>query len=168
MPHTLRAVDRESDVLANLKVLARTDEDLALDITRAINLLRSLLLQICPGMERVFNSSVQTGKIVLDLLIRYRGPTGLRASGKFGVKRRAKNPARKDPPALVDAIFDALAEQTVTVPGSEASDSVVPRHAARIKMLKAERKEIETPTEELADSPPPSTSGLNVDAWSRR
>ncbi|SMX66680.1 Transposase [Brevibacterium iodinum ATCC 49514] len=30
MPHTLRFVDRESDVLANLKVLAGTDEDPAL------------------------------------------------------------------------------------------------------------------------------------------
>lgn len=150
MPHTLRTVDRESDVLANLKVLAGTDEDLAHDITRAINRLRSLLLQIHPALERVFKGTVLTRTIVLDLLIRYRGPAGLRAAGKSGVK----NHTRKDPSALIDAIFDALAEQTVTVPGSEASESVVPRHAARIKALKAERKEIEAEAEELADSLP--------------
>ena len=46
------------------------------------------------------------------------------------------------------AIFDALAEQTLTVPGSQASESVVPRHAARIKALKAERAEIEAEAEE--------------------
>jgi transposase len=154
MPHTLRTVDRESDVLANLKVLAGTDEDLAHDITRAINRLRSLLLQIHPALERVFKGTVLTRTIVLDLLIRYRGPAGLRAAGKSGVKRWAKNHTRKDPSALIDAIFDALAEQTVTVPGSEASESVVPRHAARIKALKAERKEIEAEAEELADSLP--------------
>lgn len=56
MPHTLRSVDQESDVLANLKVLAGTDEDLAHDITSAINRLRSLLLQIHPALERVFKA----------------------------------------------------------------------------------------------------------------
>lgn len=60
MPHTLRSVDRESGVLANLKVLAGTDEDLAHDITRAINRLRSLLLQIYPALERVFKGTVLT------------------------------------------------------------------------------------------------------------
>ncbi|MCT1550257.1 transposase, partial [Brevibacterium casei] len=52
------------------------------------------------------------------------------------------------------AIFDALAAPTVTVPGSQASESAVPRHAARIKVLKAERTEIEAEAEELADSRP--------------
>ncbi|AOP52815.1 IS110 family transposase [Brevibacterium aurantiacum] len=148
MPHTLRSVDRESDVLANLKVLAGTDEGLAHDITRAINRLRSLLLQIHPALERAFKRTVLTRSIVLDLLIRYRGPAGLRAAGKSGVKRWARNHTRKDPSALIDAIFDALAEQTLTVPGSQASESVVPRHAARIKALKAERAEIEAEAEE--------------------
>ena len=59
MPHTLRSVDRESDVLANLKVLAGTDEDLAHDITRVINRLRSLLLQIHPALERIFRGTVK-------------------------------------------------------------------------------------------------------------
>ena len=154
MPHTLRSVDRESDVLANLKVLAGTDEGLAHDTTRAINRLRSLLLQIHPALERVFKGTVLIRVIVLDLLIRYRGPAGLRAAGKSGVKRWAKNHTRKDPSVLIDAIFDALGEQTVTVPGTEASESVVPRHAARVKALKVERREIEAEAEELAVSLP--------------
>ncbi|GAA3852906.1 IS110 family transposase [Brevibacterium ammoniilyticum] len=154
MPHTLRSVDRESYGLAILKVLAGTDEDLTHVITRAINRLRSLLVQIHPALESVFKATVLTRSIVLDLLIRYRGPAGLRAAGKSGVKRWVRNHARKDPSALIDAIFDALAEQTVTVPGSQASESVVPRHAARIKALKAERAEIEAEAEELADSLP--------------
>jgi hypothetical protein len=124
------------------------------DITRAINRLGSLLLQIHPALERVFKGTVLTRSIVLDLLIRYRGPAGLRSAGKSGVKRWAKNHTRKDPSALIDAIFDALVEQTVTVPGSEASESVVPRHAARIKALKAERHEVEAEAEKLADALP--------------
>lgn len=154
MPHTLRSVDRESNVLVNLKVLAGTDEDLAHDITRSINRLRSLLLQTHPALERLFTGTVLTRSIVLDLLVRYHGPAGLRAAGKPGVKRWARNHTRKDPSALIDAIFDALAEQTVIVPGSEASEPVVPRHAARIKALKAERTEIEAEAAELADSLP--------------
>lgn len=54
IPHTLRAVDRDSDVLPAVKVLSGFDEDLALESTRAINRLRSLLVQIYPSLVRVF------------------------------------------------------------------------------------------------------------------
>lgn len=87
MSHTFRPVDRESDVLASLKVLAGTDEYLAHDIARAINRLRSLLVQIHRALEREFEGTVLTRSIVLDLLIRYRGPESLRTAGKSGVKR---------------------------------------------------------------------------------
>ena len=58
MPHTLRAVDRDSEVLAALKVLSGFDADLTHECTRAINRLRSLLLQIFPALERVFPGTV--------------------------------------------------------------------------------------------------------------
>jgi hypothetical protein len=54
MPHTLRAVDRDSEVLSALKVLSGFDADLTHECTRAINRLRSLLLQIFPVLERAF------------------------------------------------------------------------------------------------------------------
>ena len=63
MPHTLPSVDQESDVLANLKVLAGTDEDLAHNVTMAINRLRSLLLQIHPALERVFKEPCGPGRL---------------------------------------------------------------------------------------------------------
>ena len=97
-----------------------------------------MLLQIHPALERVFKGGVLTRQITLDLLIRYNGPAGLRAAGNPGVKRWARNHTRKDPSALVDAIFEALSQQTVIVPGSEASEQIVPRLAATIKTLKAE------------------------------
>lgn len=70
MAHYLRSVDRELGVLVNLKVFAGMDEDLAHDITRAINRLGSLLLQIHPALLRVFKGVVLTGVILSDLLIR--------------------------------------------------------------------------------------------------
>lgn len=78
MPHTLRAVDRDSEVLAALKVLSGFDADLTHECTRAINRLRSLLLQIFPALERAFPGTVLTRSLVLELFIKYSGPTGLR------------------------------------------------------------------------------------------
>lgn len=54
MPHTLRAVDRDSEVLAALKVLSGFDADLTHECTRAIPRLRSLLLQIFPAWNALF------------------------------------------------------------------------------------------------------------------
>lgn len=154
MPHTLRAVDRDSEVLSALKVLSGFDEDLARESTRAINRLRSLLLQIYPSLERVFPGVVLTRQIVLDLLIRYHGPAGFKAAGKSGVKRWARNHARKDPSQLVDQVFTALGEQTVTVPGAQAVELVIPRVAAQIKELKAQREIVAGEVEALvADFP---------------
>lgn len=113
-----------------------------------------MLLQIHPALERVFKGGVLTRQITLDLLICYNGPAGLRAAGNPGVKRWARNHTRKDPSALVDAIFEALSQQTVIVPGSEASEQIVPRLAATIKTLKAERADIAAQVEELIDSLP--------------
>src|SRR5699024_2436532 len=91
MLHTLRAVDRDSDLLPALKMLAGFDDDLARECTRAINRLRSLLVQIYPSLERVFSGTILTRPVVLELLIRYHGPAGLKAAGKSRVKRWAKN-----------------------------------------------------------------------------
>ncbi|WP_258141735.1 MULTISPECIES: IS110 family transposase [unclassified Arthrobacter] len=58
MPHTLRALDRDSDVLTALKVLSGFDADLTHECTSAINRLRSLRLQIFPALQRVFPGTV--------------------------------------------------------------------------------------------------------------
>ena len=43
----------------------------------------------------------------------------------------------KDPTPLVDDIFAALKAQTVTVPGSDAAELVIPQLAANIKASKS-------------------------------
>ena len=53
MRHTLRTIDRDSDVLSALTVLAGFDEDLAHETTRALNRIRSLLTQIHPADPEV-------------------------------------------------------------------------------------------------------------------
>ena len=151
MPHTLRAVDRDSEVLSALKVLSGFDADLTHECTRAINRLRSLLLQIFPALERVFPGTVLSRTVVLDLLIKYADPTGLRAAGRGNVLRWARNHTRKDPAPLIDAVFKALGEQSVTVAGTQAVELVIPRVAAQIKELRHQRAIVAEEVEKLLD-----------------
>ncbi|MFJ6312857.1 hypothetical protein ACIQHS_12345 [Pseudarthrobacter oxydans] len=78
------------------------------ECTRAITRLRSLLLQIFPALERVFPGTALTRGLVLELFIKYSGPTGLQAASRGNVLHWARNPSRKDPVNLADAIFTAL------------------------------------------------------------
>lgn len=155
MPDTLRSVDRDSEVLANLKVLSGFDEDLAHETTRSINRLRSLLLQIHPALERVFTGSRLTTDLALDLLTRYGGPTGLARSGRKRVTTWATKTTRhRNAGKLVDDIFQALSEQTVTVAGTEAVEAIMPTIATTIKTLKTQRRQLATKVEALlADFP---------------
>ena len=136
MPHTLRQVDRDSEVLAALKVLAGFDEDLAHETTRALNRIRSLLTQIHPALERVFAGGTLSTGLVLDLLEKFGGPTGLKTAGRARVLRFARSHSRRDPEALIDQIFRALGEQTVIVPATAAVELVIPRVAGQVKELK--------------------------------
>ncbi len=99
MPHTLRAVDRDNEVLSALKVLAGFDEDLAHETTRALNRIRSLLTQIHPALERVFAGGSLANSLTLELLIKYGGPTGLKTAGRGKVLRFARAHSRRDPEA---------------------------------------------------------------------
>src|SRR5690625_1869245 len=88
---------------------------------------------------------------IVDPLSRAAGPEG---AGKSGVKRWAKNHTRKDPTALIDQIFEALAQQSVVVPGTATVELIIPRVAAQIKELKAQRALVAAEVEALVDAHP--------------
>ena len=93
-PYTLRAVDRDIEVLSALKVLSGFDADRTHERTRAINRLRSLplqTLQIFPTLLRAFPCTVLNRVLVLGLLLKYAGPTCLRAAGRGNVLRWARH-----------------------------------------------------------------------------
>lgn len=142
IPHTLRTVGRNSEVLSALKMLSGFDDDISRDCTGTVNRLRSLLTQIYPSLERVFAGSTLTHTPVLDLLIHYKSPTGLKKTGRTRVLAWLSKRSHHNPGVLVDNIFVALAAQTVTVPGTEAPELVIPQLAANIKPLKARRDTI--------------------------
>ena len=154
MPHTLRAVDRNDEVLSALKMLSGFDDDIARDCTRTVSRLRSILTQIYPSLERVFAGSTLTRAPILDLLIHYNGPQGLKRAGYQRMLNWMIKHTRKDPTPLVDEIFAALKAQTVTVLRSDASELVIPQLATNIKALKEQRNTIAEQVEEmLADFP---------------
>lgn len=154
MPHILRAVDRDDETLAALKMLAGFHDNIAKDATRTKNRLRSMLTQIHPALERVCAGEILSRTLVLDSLIHYEGPIKLAAEGRRRVLKWMRNRAKKDPAALVDAIFAALAEQTVTVPGTAAAELVIPQLVANIKALQAQRDTIAGQVEEMLESFP--------------
>ena len=124
---------------SELKVLAGFDEGPAHETTRALNRIRSLLTQIHPALERVFVGGMLYTGLVLDLLEKFAGPTGLKGAGRGKVLRFARSHPRRDPAALVDRIFAALGEQTVVVPATAAVELVIPKVAGQVKELKDQR-----------------------------
>ncbi|WP_298807088.1 IS110 family transposase, partial [uncultured Pseudokineococcus sp.] len=89
LPHTLRRVDAGDDALADLGVLVGYDDDQAQEATRLTNRIRGLLTQIHPAAERVLGPKVATN-VVLELLARYGGPTGMRAAGRRRLQATAR------------------------------------------------------------------------------
>lgn len=154
MPHTLRAVDRDSEIFSVLKALSGFDDDLANECTRSINRLRGLLGQIFPALERVFPGTRITQPLVLELFIKYHGPTGLRCAARPKVLRWARSKSSRDPQGLIDEIFAALSQQSVTVPGTAAVELIIPKIATNIKALKDQRREVAIQVEKLLDSYP--------------
>lgn len=153
MPHTLRAVDRDDELLSALKVLAGFDEDLAKDATRARNRARGLMTQIHPALEQVLGPKLSS-PIVLDILAHYGGPTKLATAGKKRVTAWVDKRATRGGVELVDAIFTALNAQTVTVPGTRAAELVLPQLATHIKALLDQRATIAGEVEEMVAEHP--------------
>ncbi|CAB0781364.1 IS110 family transposase [Corynebacterium diphtheriae] len=149
-----------------LKMLSGFDDDIARDCTRTINRLRSVLTQIYPSLERVFAGSTLICTPVFDLLIHYKGPQGQKRAGYHRVLNWMVKHTRKDPTALLDAIFAALKAQTATVLGSDAAELVIPQLAANIKALKDQRGTIAEQVESMLDDLP-LLRGLDKHAWGR-
>ncbi|MFE3187353.1 IS110 family transposase, partial [Streptomyces violascens] len=81
MPHTLRAVDRDDEVLAELTMLTGYDNDLAGEVNRTTNRLRGLLSQIHPSLERVLGPRLAY-PYVQALLQRHGSPAKLKRLGR--------------------------------------------------------------------------------------
>ena len=153
MPHALRRVGGDDDLIADLAVIVGFDDDLAGEVNRVSNRIRGLLTQIHPALERAIGGDIGH-PAVLALLTKFGGPTGLAAAGKRRLTTTAKPLAPRMHERLVQAIVKALTEQSVTVPGTRAAELVLPQLAAQLQGLLAQRAEAAKQVEEALDAHP--------------
>lgn len=84
---------------------------------------------IHPSMERVLGPRLQH-PAVLTLLERFGSPAQIRKAGRRRLVTLLRPTAPRMAERLVEEIFAALEEQTVTVPGTEAATLIAPSLAA--------------------------------------
>jgi transposase len=153
MPHTLRRVDVGEEALAELKVLVGFDDDLAGEATRLSNRIRGLLTQVHPALERVLGPRVSQ-KATLALLTKFGGPTGMRTAGRARLLATARKANPRGAGDLVDAIWAALGQQTVVVPGTAAADTILPKLARSLADTLDQRRQIAAQVEQVLDAHP--------------
>ncbi len=153
MPHTLRAIDGEDETIAELEMIVAFDDDLADEATRVANRLHGLLTQIHPSLERVLGPRLQH-PAVLTLLERFGSPAQIREAGRRRLVTLLRPKAPRMAERLVEEIFAALDEQTVTVPGTEAAALIVPSLAASLMAVLDQRKLLAGRIEELLEAHP--------------
>lgn len=152
-PETLRDAGLNDETLAALKLLAGHDEDLAHESTRHVNRLRSLLLQTHPAFERALKGERITRDATLALLERYGGPMGVKRAGIEDVKDWAKSNGLRAG-RIIDDMFKAIGEQTVTVPGTLMAETIIPSIAHDIKTIRDRRREVDRQVEKLLEDHP--------------
>ncbi|WP_370542073.1 transposase [Amycolatopsis sp. FDAARGOS 1241] len=162
LAHTLRPVDVGDAALAELDVLAGLDDDLADEANRIANRIRGVLTGTHPALERAIGSKI-SHPAVLEILSRCGGPAGIAKTGRRQLTAIAKIHAPRMGEQLVEAITSALDQQTVTVPGTAAADSVLSRLADSVKTVLQQRKTVAEQLEGIlqADRTAPHASGGN-------
>lgn len=138
MPHTLRRVGTDDEILAELTVLAGYDDDLAARSTRLTNRLRDALLHVHPALERLLGPRMDRGG-VLDLLAAAPTPAALRQLGEHGITAAMRPRSPRLAKTLPAQILAALDTQTVTVPGTAAFGRVIVGVAAQLREVRTER-----------------------------
>jgi len=134
-------------------MLCGFDDDLADQITQTSNRIRGLLTQIHPALERVLGPRLDH-PAVLDLLQRYPSPTRLASLSEASLANRLSKLAPRLGKALAREISQALSEQTVVVPGTNAATIVLPRLAHQLSELRRQREEVALEVEDLVRAHP--------------
>ncbi|MBN3782868.1 IS110 family transposase [Burkholderia sp. Ac-20345] len=148
MSHTLRSLRLADEQLAELTMLCGFDDDLAAQVTQTSNRIRGLLTQIHPALERVLGPRLDH-PAVLDLLERYPSPAALASTSEKTLANRLTKLAPRMGKGLAAEIVQALNEQAVTVPGTQAATIVMPRLAQQLAALRKQRDEVAAEVERL-------------------
>ena len=153
VPHTLRGLDIPSQAQADLSMLLGYDDDLAGQVTAAVNRLRGLLVQIHPSLEKALGDNI-SHEATLRLLSKTGGPERMRSLGRARIDRELAKHAPRMHARLAEDIWTALAAQTVTVPGTTAAAKVITGLAAQILQLRDQRIQIARDVDKVLDDHP--------------
>ncbi|WP_274918800.1 IS110 family transposase [Streptomyces sp. WZ-12] len=153
MPHTLRSLELTDEITAELTVLVGFDQDLAAEATRTSNRIRGLLTQFHPSLERVLGPRLDHQALTW-LLERYGSPAALRKAGRRRLVEVIRPKAPRMAQRLIDEVFDALDEQTVTVPGTGTLDIVIPSLARSLGAVHEQRRATEAQISTLLEQHP--------------
>lgn len=140
-------LDVTDELLAKLRILNGRDVDLAEDVNRTSNRCRDALVSISPALERVIGDRLGHAG-VRDLLVACPTPTALRAADPNTIRATiaARSPRLAD--RITNAVVDALAAQTVTLPGEDTWGEIIIGLVTDLNRLHTERatlgKQIET------------------------
>lgn len=115
--------------IPELEMIVESDDDPAGEATRVANRLHGLLAQIHPSLERVLELRSQHPAVLTAGTLRLPGPERKADRRRLVALLRPKAPRISE--RLVEEIFAALDEQTVTVPGTDAAAPIVPSLASR-------------------------------------
>lgn len=115
--------------ITELSMLCGFDDDLAAQTTQVSNRVRGLWTQIHPALERMIGPRLDH-PAVLDLLQRYPSPEKLASLGEKELATQLSKLAPRLGKRLAADITQALTEQTVIVPDTNAV-VVSPRLALR-------------------------------------
>lgn len=122
-------------------MLCGFDDDLAAQTTQASNRIRGLLTQIHPALELVIGPRLDH-PTVLDLLQRYPSPEKLASPGEKKLATQLCKLAPRLGKRLATDITQALTQQTVVIPGTNAAVVVQPCLALRLITLRKQRDEL--------------------------
>jgi transposase len=107
-----------------------------------------LLAQIHPALEWVVGPYLDHSAM-LDLIERYPSPAQLAALSEKQLANRLAKVAPRWCMRLAAEIVQALSEQTVVVPGTQAATVVLPRLAQQLAALRHQRDEVAKGVERL-------------------
>ena len=152
-PQSLRRLTLPHEAQAELSMLLGYDDDLAGQVTAAINRLRGLLVHIHPSLEKALAENI-SHEAVLHLLIKTGGPAGMTSWSKTRIDKQLAKHAPRMHARLAEDIWAALQSQTVTVPGTSAAAKVIPGLAEQILQLRNQRAAINRDVERVLDDHP--------------
>lgn len=171
LPSPQQACSRRSLSAATRRTPSAWIHDLAGEATQAANRLHGLLTQIRTSLERVLGPRMQH-PAVLALLERFGSPAQIRKAGRRRLVTMLRPKAPRMAERLVEQIFAALGEQTVTVSGTEAAPLIVPSLAGSLAAVLDQRKLLAGRIEKLLEDHPlskvlTSMPGVGVRTGSR-